>query len=392
MRRGLVTLLLIVLVLAACGGGSDGAGDGGAGSGGWLSLLAAVPDTPGNRLQVIANDYAAARDLLGITAPPGDASEDVLVDYTMTISMGRRVAGDDGGVARYDPMLDLAAQAAFGARALTAPLEWRAEFGFTIAQLDQDLNAGTPPEEVLLFRGDLDPAVIEAALRADPVWGPEIEVVAHGEDSYFRWRGDFETILERASAARPLGRGGCLAVSDGMVIRTYGSEVMESALDALDGSVPSLADLPQAADLAAALEAAGVYSAFFAFDVSPFNQIDNPLDVVSGEVDPSAGEWLRPYLALATGAGLDDSSQPTAVFALAHADAETAEANGAWMERMLTEGVSLQAGGRPWSDLITGHEVSVTGTTLVAILWTEGPPRLWRQVPFVRDSLLLWEP
>ena len=389
--RKTIVPILLVLLLGACGGGEDGADtpepDG---TVGWLNLLAAVPDTPGNRARVTANDYASARELIGITAPASDASEDAIVDYTMTISIGP--VADDGGVAGRDPMLDLAASAAFGERALTAPLEWKAEFGFTIAQLDHDLNAGTPPEEVLVFRGDLDPAAIEAVLRADPVWGPEIEEVDFGDGSYFRWRGDFQQILDRASAARPLGRGGCLAVRDGLVIRTYGSDVMESALEARAGSISSLADLPQAADLAAALEAAGAYSAFFVFDVSGFNAVDNPPDLVSGEADPSAGDWLSPYLALATGAGLDDSSQPIAVIVLAHGDAEAAEANAAWMERMLAEGASLQAGGSPWRELTAGHRVEVDGTTLVVTLWTEGPPRLWLRVPFLRDSLVLWEP
>ena len=201
MRRGFGLLLSIGLVLGACGGGGDGAGDGGADGSGWLSLLAAVPDTPGNRTYVIANDYAAARDLLGITAPSSDASEDVLVDYTMTIALGPPASD---GIGR-DPMLDLAAHAVFGQRAVTAPLEWKAEFGFTIADLDRDLIAGTPPEVTLLFEGSFDPAAIEAVLQADPVWGPKLEVVDFGDGSYFRWGGDFEMDAEDISAARPLG-------------------------------------------------------------------------------------------------------------------------------------------------------------------------------------------
>ena len=177
-----------------------------------------------------------------------------------------------------------------------------------------------------------------------------------------------------------------------MVHRTYGCEVIELALEARSGSVPTLAELPEAAALAGALDGAGVYDAHFVFDVSPYNLTVNPLDVVTGEADPFVGEWLGPYLAFATGAGLDADRQPIAVFALAHSDAEAAAENATRMERMLTDGISIQAGGRPWTDLASSHEVAVSGTTVVATLRTEGPPRLWVRVPFMRDSLLLWEP
>ncbi len=60
--RGAV-LLLVALVLGACGGGEDG-------DSGYLDMLRFIPDTEETRELVVMGDIARAYTLVGVDAPP----------------------------------------------------------------------------------------------------------------------------------------------------------------------------------------------------------------------------------------------------------------------------------------------------------------------------------
>lgn len=349
-----------------------------AGGDGWASLLAAVPDTEANRSQVILNDYRAAQVAAGIPPLAADAPAADIVTYAVTLSLGVPGGEDDGEVVR-DPPLAALPMATFGQRAVASWDEWEAEYGFTLAQVERDLIAGQPPDEVIVFEGSFSPASIAEVLRADPGWAGDLEVVEHEGGSYYRWGEDFAIDPRRASPARPLGRGGRLAVGEDRILRTYGSEAIESALGAIAGDVPSLADVPEMTALAGALDRAGAYAALLTMAVA---------DLAAAGVPEGSGPFLEPYRGLAIGPGVGDDGQAFVVIALVHGDEAAAAANAGRIPEIVATGSSLLTG-RPWSDVLEVQEVRRDGTVTVAVLSTDRP-RLWSEVVFARDGLVLW--
>lgn len=390
MKRVFGVVAVLALLAAACGGEEAFEPDTGASTTattptvdaapgeGLLALLALVPDGEGTRREVILNDYAAARAAAGIDPLPADADTDAIAEYAMALELGPPVPGSGSPPDRSPWMAAAGTRVAFGERYVLAQEEWSAEFGFGMADVEGDLSAGSPPGIIRVFAGSFDPGAVEAVLRADPVWGPDIEVVQYGDGSYFRWGEDYETNTERVSAARPLGRGGCLAVRDGVVIRTLGSGEMEAALDTLEGRSRSLADLSAVQTLAGALVDAGAYGAFLTLDAPQFMAPPDSEETV-----------LAPYSALATGPGVAGDGTAFAVFAFLHLDEEGAAVNAGRLEEILASGRSARSGA-PWSEAFDGTEVVVEGTVVVLTARRDGSPRAWLDVPFARDTLVLW--
>jgi hypothetical protein len=343
------------------------------------ALLDVVPDIEGMGGSVYVDDFASAGAAAGIAPLPSDPTPDEIADYLIAVSMGPPVPGS-GPPPERDPWMAGYYSRAFGDRYVTASDEWAAEFGFGLQDVEAAVLAGRPPGQITVFVGDFDPGAIETALRADPVWGPELEVVEYGRGSYYRWGGDYEVNPERASAARPLGRGGCLAVRDEVVIRTYGTAEMEAALDTLEGRADSLADVDALRTLAAVLEDEGVYSAHLT------------LDVASLPAPAGAGaDALAPYEALAIGPGVDDDGTAFEMLVLVHGDEAAAAANATRLEEKLNSTVS-QRTGQPWSDILGEVEIRLDGVGVTLIARRDGPPRALLDALFTRDGLLLWAP
>ena len=80
---------------------------------------------------------------------------------------------------------------------------------------------------------------------------------------------------------------------------------------------------------------------------------------------------LRPYQALATGAGRDKNG-PYMALALVHADSQVAEGNVDLLRRRIEEG-SSSVHETPWSDIIDIARLEITSEERLLLAKTQGP-------------------
>lgn len=377
--RGKPARFVVVLLLAAACSSTteDGASPS---SGGLISLLESVPDTPETRSHLVLNDHVEAARQGSIARPSTAAGAAQAVTYLADLTSEGRT-----GLA---VILDF-----YGPHVAVVD-EWRAELGFSILNIDRDAVAGIPPRRIRIIDGSLDGGDVDRAVRGDPNYRDLLEVADRDGVSYYTWGAEAAADLARRSAARPVGRGGQLAVVDGRAIWTFNEAEMVSALDAHAGRSPSLADYDEFRLLVANLEAAGAYSAVLS-DAPPAAQ-----DVVrqASARRPAAAQeaqrmldeagFLLPYTSFALGAALGDDGLPQAVVVLVHADESTARENAVRFEAIIEEGTSLFTG-RRWSDIAAVESATSNGRVMVARLPTTAPSFFLRLME-VPDSPLLF--
>ncbi len=369
-------LLAALLLAAACSSTAEET----ASPDGLISLLESVPDTPETRSHLVLNDHVEAGRQGSIVRPPLVAGAAEAVTYLSDLTSEGRTG--------------LAVVLDFYGPHVAAVEEWRTELGFSILNVDRDAFAGIPPRRIRIIDGSLDGGDVDRAVRGDPNYRDRLEVAEREGVNYYTWGAEAAADLARRSAARPVGRGGQLAVVDGRVIWTFNEAEMVSALDAHAGRSPSLADYEEFRLLVASLEAAGAYSAVLS-DAPPAAQ--DVVRLASGRRPAAAAEaqrmleeagFLLPYTAFALGAALGEDGLPRAVVVLVHTDESTARENAVRFESIIEEGTSLFTG-RPWSDTATVESATANGRVMVARLPTPAPSFFLRLME-VPDSPLLY--
>ena len=334
------------------------------------SMLAYIPDARENRLLLTINDYDGALAAAGTEWPASEDDEAVA-----------EVFGDLSF--RLEPPI-LIAPVAFGDRLF--PLdEWRTEVGFSIVDAERDASTGEAPGRLSIVRTRRPAPEIESAVRSDPTWSADLNEVGDGDGAYFAWGDDplaLEIDRDRASAARPLGRGGAMAVlDDGTVIRSPDPEVVEASLAATNDEIRSLLDDGSYASVARALDAADVYSAHLTSEnitvdplylLGPFDGPPPSAEEVQARLDEIT--TVPPYLALGIGnkVDLDVAPQGVLVLVFAAVSPEAAEQTVAAVEEIVASGnsIAVQA---PWSELLSVTSTSVDGSVAVIELRTDNP-------------------
>jgi hypothetical protein len=335
----------LALVTVACGGEDEGTADAG-----WIvGLLARIPDTEVSGHEVALVDLAAAAAAAGVAVPSPGAAPDEVTDYLLSLPRDTLVP-------------ELLQRTAADVDAL------RAELGFDHAAIEAAVSAGEPPEQFLVLKGAFDDGAVEAAVHSDPVWSDLLTSLEHAGVAYYAWGADMEIDVERVTPARPLGRGGRLALDDGYVYWVPWTAGLESLIDAGAGTVPTLAERPLMARVAAILQREQVYSAILT---------DTPL--LEGR-DVSG-------LVLGVGGGRDEAGAFWVVVAI-HDTAAAAEESAAAFRSVITEGSSL-ATNQPWSERVASFEVTVEGEAMVAVVHSAGGEGDWMRAYYLRDSPLL---
>lgn len=321
---------------------------------GWIvALLDRIPATEGSGHEVELTNLTAAAQVVGAVTPAPGAPADEITSYLLFLP----------GDVWLPELLQ---------RAGTSPDEVRAELGFDAATVQAAVTAGLPPEQFVVLQGDFAVAAIDAAVGSDPVWSDLLTTAEHGGVSYYAWGADFAVDVTRVTAARPIGRGGRLALEDGFLYWVPWTTGMEGLIDAGAGALPTLADQPLLRQAAEALEAQGVYSAVIT---------DAPL--AGG---PGVSGALAPYLVLGLGGGQDDAGVFWVVVAI-HGTAAAAEQSAAGLRTALAAG-SMGSIGTLWSEAVTGADITVEGTALVAVIRTDRPAGDWVRAYLTRDPLL----
>jgi hypothetical protein len=257
--------------------------------------------------------------------------------------------------------------------------EWKATLGFVAADVDQTVYAGTssPPFYVAL-RGRFSKADVDNAVKTGPL-NEILETVSYQGRRFYIWGADNEFDLSRRSNVRPIGEGGRLALVGDFILWMRWTDGIKEMIDAHDGNIRSLADNEDYKLLADGLVQLDTVSAFFSSEPQTesrlrevhgqqIQEMAEVRDTLMGEL--SRQTKLKPYQALATGAGKDDNGYYLAV-ALANPDETTARENAKLLEQITSQAkiVLGRHSGEKWSDYLEGSEVKSNGRLTLAKLY-----------------------
>ncbi len=237
--------------------------------------------------------------------------------------------------------------------------EARQEVGFTIFDEAEEASAGQMPGTVIVASvTGIDPAVIEAALKADPKWSARLTTATANGASFFDW-GDELNVTGR-TPMRPVGIGGQMQVapraggSGSLVVRTTRRTVMDSVATA-----DPAASVWSAGPLAEAFARLGDDVLLQAFGVA-------------GQVRSAAGPFTSvvptPSATIAGYSGMlavqvADADAVHAELLIPFETADAAAAAGPVVEQWLASGTSLVRR-TPIAEILPGASVTVDGTVV----------------------------
>ena len=355
------------------------------------NLLAGIPDTPDTRQSVMINDYAAVRELLGLSPAGPDEEYPVLIQYAIDSVVRDGQEPDPTKIKVYT------AEAPFITGMSRDVFDHpRREFlAFDGRNVDQSVEAGVIPSILEVAFGRFDPAATAQALDACSKCPPP-DIVTHNGVSFYSWGGDHQGNLRGRNgppAFDHLGRGGRIAVASEYVYRTVETPGMKALIDARAGDGRSLADADEFRLLGQAMSSLDTYAAFFtdrtqkvgaepdANSTFTFGVVPDFQENLIAEIGGSS--LLLPYLAFSTGPGHDDTG-PYLALALVHSDAETAAENKRRLERRLSDNADLQA----WMGGLEESMISVKGRVLSAKIRGDGPASRWKALVFTITPLI----
>jgi hypothetical protein len=327
--------------------------------GAWSALIGRVPegDATAERLWIV--DVAKARQVLGLAAPAAGASAAELARDALALNRA--------GVA--SPSRVLASRAAGEQPAV------RAEIGFGAADVDRVVQAGEVPGTVEVVEGRIEPAQVDAAVHADPVWSGSLQTATHAGVSYFTWGDDGAVDVKKVTPFRPVGESLRLAVSSGHALVAQHTADMEKLLDVGRGTAPAVTAVPEVARVVTRFEREPVYAAFVGRP-----GVSEPPPGASSTV-PSADR----VIGSAVGKGTDGTFL---LMLVPMPDAATAAAKKTAVETMLSTGTSLRTN-QKWTELFTSTSVTVEDT-MVVVRVSVPPARaaMWSSMLLARDSLV----
>ena len=257
--------------------------------------------------------------------------------------------------------------------------EWKETLGFVAADIDQTIYAGSaPPRYYEALKGRFNQNDVDNATKTGPM-NEMLEVVSYAGHEFYSWGEDFGVNLAMRSNVRPLGRGHRLALLDDFIFWTLWTDGIKDMIDSYDDNIESLADNEDYKLLAGGLEELDTVNAFFTSEPqseSHFKEVHQQLEQLSPEIkERLLGELgrevkLKPYLALATGAGADDKGYYLAV-ALANVDEKTARENVTLLEQRINQAriVWGSTAGEMWSKYIESMEIESRGRLTLCKLY-----------------------
>ena len=357
-------------------------------------LLALIPDTPDTRSLVFLNDYVLLRKALNVALPGPEANQEEVKDHFMSLAiMINEIGVPTWGEA---PFISGYTQYALRTSGMGEYL------AFDQRNVHQSAVAGVPPGKLGVMLGNFDPAATDAALEHCAASVPECEPPlreSHDGIAFYSWGGDLEADFTRILGPPALdnfGRGGRIAVQESHVFYTMETPGMEGLIEASLGQRRSLLDVENFSLLANAMSQLGAYASLLSDQTL---SVEDGIAAMLGDVGTeeareriraqlSATPGLRPYLAFATGGGVDQEG-PYMALALVHPNAETAVENVTLLRRRVNESSSFMTR-QPWAEMIDHVEVRAEGRVLLG-KFRGRIARSWIAVVFNRDSLLFHE-
>ena len=258
--------------------------------------------------------------------------------------------------------------------------EWQQTLGFTQAKVEQTVYVPVPPPHLYqAVRGRFSQDDIDSAVHAGPM-NEMLKVLSYQGRQYYSWGGEGDINLSMRSNVRPMGRGHRMALVDGFIFWNLWTDGIQEMIDAHDGNIESLADVEGYQLLAGALADLGTVSAFFSRESQSQAHVQEVYDNIINDPNNSEARQafveeiqthllLKPYQAMASGAGIDDEGYFLAVVLL-NADEASASENADLLEQRLAQ-ATMPWQGRKWSDLTESMTVEGKGRLTIARLYGE---------------------
>ncbi|MBA7558702.1 hypothetical protein ES708_00309 [subsurface metagenome] len=262
--------------------------------------------------------------------------------------------------------------------------ELKENLGFSGDEITSVIYAGALPVNYYqAVRGDFNREDVDNAAKTGPMNEKlELEVITYKGHDFYSWGEDFEINLAMRSNIRPLGRGHRLALVDDFIFWVLWTDGIKEMIDSYEGNIPSLADNEDYWLLAGALEELDTVTAFFSAESQSQSHIK---EVYKGMLEEPSNERqqlfteeverqvrLKPYQALATGAGIDEKGYYLAI-ALLNPSEELARENATLLEQRINQSKIAMAwhsqSGDKWSDLIESMEIESKGRLTLARLY-----------------------
>jgi len=261
--------------------------------------------------------------------------------------------------------------------------EWKETLGFVQADVDQRIYAGELPLNYYeAVRGRFSREDVDNAARTGPM-NEMLEIIPYQGHEFYSWGEDFGVNIQYRSGVRPLGRGHRLALIDDFIFWIKWTDGMKEMIDSYEDNIESLADNEDYRLLAGALEELDTVTAFFSAESQSVSYISEIYQQIIE--DPENNEprqrfveeiqrelRLKPYQALATGAGLDEKGYYLAI-ALLNPSEEVARENATLLEQRLNQAkiamAWLSQSGDTWADLIENMEIESRGRLTMAKLY-----------------------
>ena len=357
----LVGPIVVLLLIAGCGGSGNGSSSEGSVL---LDLLGIIPDTPETRQMVVVNDYARIREVLNIQLPGPDANQDALEQYLLDIS-----EKSNYGLA---PSPFISGHDQYGLFNLDQPRY----LAFDIREVDQTVQVGQPPSVLEVVGGRFDPDATDRALK-DCAACPAPDRQEQAGIKFYSWGEDLQLDISKQfspPAFDQMGRGGRIAVLDDYVFRTVETPGMSALIDASRGNLPSLADAEEFRLLAQGMSKLAAYSILLSDMTQDIGK--NPESWFSGNETQEDRlrlvalrkdfPILRTYQAFGTGIGRDEAGPYMAVV-LVHADERSATKNADLLRARFLEAPPLPSWVlEPFAGIVDAVETETDGRLLLA--------------------------
>jgi hypothetical protein len=261
--------------------------------------------------------------------------------------------------------------------------EWKATLGFTKDHVDQTIYSGALPVDYYqAVRGRFSREDVDNAARTGP-GNEDVKIISYAGQELYSWGEDRDINISRRSNVRPLGQGYRLVLVDDFAFWVIWTDGIKEMIDACEGSRPSLADNKDYQLLAVKLQELDTVNAFFSaeshslshyYEVSglfPREKQENEPDTLMQKRLYEALEYeflLKPYSALATGAGKDEKGYYM-VIVLVNEDKATARENAGLLEQRINNLKLVYPEDLSWKDIIDNMEIGNDGRLTIAKLY-----------------------
>lgn len=311
-----------------------------------LSLLP-IPANDGVGSITSVTRWRAAARAYGIEVPDADAANADVLAYLAALTTGT------GGLV---PASDLiSAQDA-------ATSSTQDQFGYRRQSIWTEAASGRAPRLLQAARGEFDPDAITEATKAGPVAADLTQVEVDGVP-VLRWRADLAVGSGKPTALSRTGSAGRLGLPDDRTLLYAAHDAGISDLIYAYQGGPSLADDPDIAAVAEALDGQGALSAL---------------------ITPSIGGGGLEYEVAGAGFGWDGRARMILVYSTASTSA--GNALGDELEELVTEGRTLGTRA-PWSDYLAEPHIVTDGAVVTATFTLQGSSTAWAQFVYRGENL-----